>query len=302
MLYGCRVSCLRIEMKSVVKGYVYGTLSAVSYGTNPLFALPLYAVGLTAASVLVYRYLAGAILMGLMMLYGHRSLRLTGRELPLTVVAGCLIALSSIFLFEAYRVMDVGLASTLLFVQPVLLAIILRVFFKERITARTMVSIAVCVAGVAFLCNPGKGANVSAEGIVLVLLSALSYAVYLLLVNRSRLARMDSARLTFYALAFGQIVLCAYSGCYTRLQAIPADWLMVGCVIGIALFPTILSFSTVNLALRYVGPIPVAILGALEPITGLMIGVGMFGEVLTFRAVVGVVLILLAVMVLVTRR
>lgn len=289
-------------MKPVVKGYIYGTLSAVSYGTNPMFALPLYAVGLTAASVLVYRYLAAALIMALMMAYGRRSLRLSGRELPLTVIAGCLIALSSIFLFEAYRVMDVGLASTLLFVQPVLLAIILRVFFKERITARTMVSIAVCVAGVAFLCNPGEGANVSARGIVLVLMSALSYAVYLLMVNRTRLSRMDSAKLTFYALAFGQIILCAYSGCYTRLQGVPADWLLWGCVIGIALFPTILSFSTVNLALRFVGPIPVAILGALEPITGLIIGVMLFGEVLTLRALVGVVLILFAVIILVTRR
>ncbi len=77
------------------------------------------------SSVLFYRYLFATIILGTIMLIRGDSFRLARRDLPLMVLLGIFFAMSSVLLFEAYRYMDVGLASTLLFVEPVFIALIL---------------------------------------------------------------------------------------------------------------------------------------------------------------------------------
>ena len=115
-------------MKPITKGYILGALAAVSYGTNPLFAVPLYELGLSVGSVLFYRYVVATILLGLVMWKRGDSFRLSGRQIPLMFLQGVLFALSSVGLFEAYKYMDVGIASTMLFVEPVLIALLLLIF------------------------------------------------------------------------------------------------------------------------------------------------------------------------------
>ncbi|MDE6378535.1 MAG: DMT family transporter [Duncaniella sp.] len=287
-------------MKSLTKGYVLGAVAAVSYGTNPLFAVPLYDAGLSVGSVLFYRYIIATLLLGLVMVYRHASFSVTRRQAMLLVAEGILFGLSSVGLFEAYRYMDVGIASTMLFVEPVMIALLLWVFWRERISVRAVVSIAVSLVGVAFLCNPGEGANVSALGVVLVMASALSYGLYMILINKTSLQRLSGLTLTFWSLLFGNLVMIAKVGFFTQLQPIPADMLSVACALGLSVFPTIVSILTVAVAVRIIGSVAVSILGALEPVTGVAVGVLVFGEVMTLRVAAGCVLILVAVTVLVT--
>ena len=178
-------------MTQTTKGYILGAVAAVSYGTNPLFAVPLYELGMDVSSVLFYRYVFAAMILGAIMWMRGDSFRLERRDLPLMVILGIFFALSSVLLFEAYNYMDVGLASTLLFVEPVFIALILWFFYRERISLWTIISIAICLAGVAFLCNPGKGAHVTATGITLVIFSALAYGLYMVLINKSRIRHLS---------------------------------------------------------------------------------------------------------------
>ena len=287
-------------MKSVTKGYLLGVVAAVSYGTNPLFAVPLYEAGLSVGSVLFYRYIIATLILGLVMVYKRASFSVSRRQAMLLVAEGILFGLSSVGLFEAYRYMDVGIASTMLFVEPVMIALLLWVFWRERISMRSVVSIAVSLAGVAFLCNPGEGANVSTVGVVLVMASALSYGLYMILINKTSLRRLSGLTLTFWSLLFGNLVMIAKVGFFTQLQPIPSDTLSIGCALGLSIFPTIVSILTVAVAVRMIGSVAVSILGALEPVTGVAIGVLVFGEVMTLRVAAGCVLILAAVTVLVT--
>ncbi len=282
-------------MKNSAKGYIFGAVSAVSYGTNPLFAVPLYALGLMVASVLVYRYTIATVIIAGMMIARRESFRLTWIEALQLLLMGVLFALSSVALFGSYQCMDVGLASTLLFVQPVFIAIILRVFFKERISLSTICSIAVCMAGIGLLCNPGEGANVSLKGVGLVMVSAVSYGIYMVLVNKTRVRHLSGLKITFYSLLFGQLVLACATNCHTALQPIPSGWLSWGCLLGLSLIPTIVSLVTVAICIKYVGSVTAAVLGALEPVTGIIVGAGLFGEVLTLRAIGGIILILASV-------
>lgn len=289
-------------MRPVTKGYIFGALAAVSYGTNPLFAVPLYEMGMSVGSVLFYRYVVATILLGLVMLKRGNSFRLTPRQIPLMFLQGVLFALSSVGLFEAYNYMDVGIASTMLFVEPVLIAMILWIFYRQKISLSTALAILISLCGVILLANPGPGANVSAWGVTLVMLSALSYALYMIFINNTSLQHLSGTTLTFYSLLFGITVMVVKVGFFTDLQPIPMNPLGITCAAGLSIFPTIVSILTVAVAVQLIGSVRVSILGALEPVTGVLVGVFIFGEILTFKAVAGIVLILAAVFVLVYKK
>lgn len=276
------------------RGYVLGSVAAVSYGLNPLFALPLYGAGLGADSVLFYRYVLAVVMLGALMLARRQSFAPSRRDLLPLAGMGLLFSVSSLTLFESYNYMDAGIASTLLFVYPVMVAVIMAVGFHERVTVATVLSIVLACTGISLLYKGGDGTTLSLTGVLLVFLSSLSYAVYIVGINRSSLKNLPTEKLTFYCLVFGSLVyVVRLRGC-TELQSIPTAALWVNAV-SLALFPTIVSLVTMAGAIRRIGSTPTAILGALEPVTALFFGVAVFGEAFTLRIGTGVLLILVAV-------
>lgn len=276
------------------KGFAYGAIAAASYGLNPLFALPLYADGMGADSVLFYRYALGLVMLGVMMLVQKQSFALRRCEVLPLVIMGLLFSFSSLTLFLSYNYMDAGIASTILFVYPVLVAILMAVFFKEKVSPITMISIALAFTGISLLYQGEGGQTLSLTGVTLVFISSLTYALYIIGVNRSVLKDMPIAKLTFYVLLFGLSVYVIRLKFCTQLDVVsqPVLWINPVCL---ALFPTVISLVAMTKSIHYIGSTPAAILGALEPLTAICCGVLVFGERLTPRIILGIVLILIAV-------
>ncbi len=277
-----------------VKGFAYGAIAAASYGLNPLFALPLYAHGIGADSVLFYRYAFGVIMLAVMMFVQKQSFALRRCEVLPLIVMGLMFSFSSLTLFLSYNYMDAGIASTILFVYPVLVAILMAVFFKEKVSPVTMISIALAFTGISLLYKGEGGQTLSLMGVTLVFLSSLTYAIYIIGVNRSVLKNMPIVKLTFYVLLFGLSVYVVRLKFCTQLDVIsqPLLWVNPVCL---ALFPTVISLVAMTKSIHYIGSTPAAILGALEPLTAICCGVLVFGERLTPRIILGIVLILIAV-------
>lgn len=278
------------------KGYIFAAVAAATYGMNPLFALPLYADGMDADSVLLFRYLMAMPVLAVMLrVRGHRFSGLTGRQLGAVAVLGIVMALSSLLLFLSYEYMEAGIASTILFVYPIMVAAIGVVFFHEKLTAMTVLCIALAVGGIALLYTGGAGgATLSAVGTVIVIASALSYSVYIVGVNRPILHGVATLWLTFYLLGFGSLLFIARVVTADSLT-VPTHWAMWGNLLCLALFPTVVSFICTTKAVQYIGATPTAILGALEPVTAVVIGISVFGETLTPGETLGLVLIIAAV-------
>lgn len=276
------------------RGYLLGALAAASYGLNPLFTLPLYGAGVGADSVLFYRYLLAILMLGTLMLARRRSFAVAHREILPLAAMGLLFSFSSLCLFESYRYMDAGIASTLLFLYPVLVAVIMVAGFRERLSAATVLAIALAVGGIALLYKGGDGRPLSLTGVGLVFLSSLCYAVYIVGVNRSSLSDLPTEKLTFYTLLFGLSVYVVRLHGGADLQPIPRPLLWIDAF-ALALFPTIVSLAAMAGAIRRIGSTPTAVLGALEPVTALFFGVVIFGERLTPRILLGVAAILAAV-------
>lgn len=276
------------------KGFILGAIAAASYGMNPLFTLPLYSAGMSVDTVLFYRYSLAVIVLGIMMKFQKQSFAIKRVDVLPLCIMGLLFAFSSLFLFMSYNYMDAGIASTILFVYPVLVAIIMAVVFKEKVSPITMFSIALAFVGISMLCKSPGGQTLSLVGITFVFLSSLSYAIYIVGVNRSSLKDMPIAKLTFYVLLFGLSVYVVRLQFCTELQVIPTPMLWINAV-SLAVFPTVISLVTMTKAIHYIGSTPTAILGALEPVTALFFGVLVFGEQLIPRIILGILMVITAV-------
>ena len=277
------------------KGIICGILAAVCYGTNPFGALPLYEEGVNTASVLFYRFSSAVLMLAIMLIAQRISFGITKRELKVLGSLGILFAASSITYYQSFHFMDAGIASTILFVYPVMVAVIMASFFREKVTASTITSIILALVGIGLLYKGDAGISLSTIGVLLVMVSSLTYAVYIVIVNQSSI-RMSSLKLTFYVLLICMLCLLAYSftspDLHLMLPPSPRSWFFA-CWLG--LVPTVLSLVFMTIAVHEVGATPTAIMGALEPLTAVAIGVMVFDESLTFRLAVGIVLILSSV-------
>lgn len=285
-------------MQSKLKGYLCGIGAAVCYGTNPLGALYLYEDGINANSVLFYRFALAVVILGMLMAARRKSLKVSRRELSLLCALGVVFSTSSITLYFSFCLMDAGIASTLLFVYPVMVAVIMALLFKERLPAVSVFAIMLALSGIAMLYHGDGGATLSTRGVMLVMFSSLSYAVYIVVVNKSPL-RMSSMKLTFYVLFFGMLTVLTNSfitGLHIQMLTTPRMW---SCAFMLALLPTVFSLVLMTISVHETGSTPTAVMGALEPLTAVVIGVAVFGEQLTPRLAAGIVLILTAVIMII---
>lgn len=277
-------------------GYIAGISAGVSYGTNPLFGKALIESGVPVMVMLFFRYAIAAVILALWMLLRKESFRTSRRGLGLLIVLGLLFAGSSITLFCSYAYIPSGLATTLIYLYPVFVALIL-VFLKIYPSWQTWLSIVATFGGILLLSAPSDGVQIRLPGVLLAIGSALCYSFYLIIVNRSKRIRSVSEHtLTFYSLVTGAAlfaVIRSFQG-GGMLEGIDtaADW---GNLVGLAIVPTMISLLTLAVSTRYIGPTKTAVLGVFEPLTAILIGTFLFGEPLTGRMATGIAICVAAV-------
>lgn len=283
-----------IDMNVKAKGYLLGAIAAATYGMNPLFALPLYKSGMNPDSVLFFRYLFAIPLLGIMLKVRGRSFKLQRKEVFPLVIMGLLVALSSLTLFQSYNYMDAGIASTLLFVYPIMVALIMALVFKEKVAIQTVVCILLALGGIGLLYKSDDGTTLSLTGTMLVFTSALSYALYIVGVNQSIFKNIATLKVTFYVLLFG-VTLFLVRVNFGGSLCFPNQWYLWGNLLALAIFPTAISFLCTTSAIQYIGSTPTAILGALEPVTAIFFGITVFGETLSVQESIGLTMVIVAV-------
>ena len=288
-------------MNNNTKGILNGVIASVSYGMNPLFALPLYAQGIEVNSVLFYRYFFAVVIYFLWLKCVKKiSLKIAKCELVPLFFLGIFFSLSSLTLFESFHYIEAGIACTILFIYPVIVALIMAIFFKEKITKTVVSAIFLTSIGIALLYNGKPDSVLSLKGVTIVLASAFLYAFYIVGVKSIKAIKsMNSAKLSFYVMLFGLLVYVVNLKFCTNLQGLTTitAWLFV---IGLAIFPTIISLETIGIAIKLIGSTNTAILGALEPLTAIFFGILFFNESLTLRISIGVILILFGVFLIIS--
>lgn len=286
-----------------LNGIFYAILSSASFGFSPLFSLGLIAVGLTNFDILSYRWgIAGIVLMIYAFCKKKTLLPNSWDETWKIILLSALRSITSVTLLIGYANISSGIASTINFMYPVIVALCMMFFFGEHKSLVDIGAIGVSIFGV-YLLASGDSLVVSGGdttlGLVCSLISAVSFAAYYILMKQLRADKIEVVKFTTWVMLLSAVyfIICAlvFEG---SLSMIPdgKSWLYI---LGLALWSTMISNFTGVKAVRRIGPTLTSILGALQPVTAVILGVAFLNEHLYLRSLIGITLILIAVTVVV---
>lgn len=282
-----------------LKGLLFGVISSSTFGLIPLFALPAIQRGIGVDSVMFYRFGISALVLGIWLLIRQHSLRVSLREIGALTGLGVFYAMTALLLTTSYLYIPSGIATTIHFLYPVVVTAIMILFFKDKVSLPLIMAILMAISGVYMLSNNGAAGNISLKGLLLVLTTVLTYALYIVGVNKSCVHRMDGLKLTFYVLLVGAMVFglnLLVKG--EALDVIPDLTTGIYLVL-LALIPTLVSDFTLILSVQHVGSTTTAVLGCMEPLTAVAMGVLFLHEQLGVWQFIGMLIILLAVSVVI---
>ena len=295
-------------MSQTTKGIIFGIIAAVCYGFGPTFTLPVSmdnplanaADQMNTPSILFYRFMLAALMIGVFMWMRGKSFRVTRGELVTLIYLSFLSDGSALFLISGYKYMTSGVATVLHFMYPVFTALLMMTFYHEARKLSTILAVVMAVVGVAVLSWTGDG-TASVIGITIVLISAVCYALYLIRVNRSRVRDMDVYKLTFYVMLLGGLIFGAQALQQDEIQLVTTIDQSLNLIL-LAVVCTLISNLCLVAAVKCIGSTFTSILGALEPLTAVVLGVILFSEAITLNIVIGLLLIIPAVIIIIITR
>ena len=291
--------------KNAIIGYPAGIITGITYGLNPLFGIPLMNNGASTESILFFRYGIAVLILGSLLLLDKQNFKVSWKQAGILLILGLLYTSSSIFLFEAYKYIPSGLATTLIFLYPVIVALVM-VFLRVIPSWQVWLAIVVTFIGVIIMTQNDNTQEINPIGVWLSLGSALVYALFIVIINRSKtISNISNPLLTFYTLSVGSIIFFSKNAIsdanLTTGIETNMDWLNL---VGLAILPTIVSTATLAISTRNIGATKASVLGVFEPITAILVGTIVFGEALTNNIIIGILLAMGAVtfMIITTKR
>lgn len=286
-----------------IKGILYAAVSSSTFGLAPFFSITLLLAGFSAFEVLSYRWGVASVVLTAFGLFSGCSFRLSKKDFGVVFLLSLLRAVTSFSLIIAYQNIASGVASTIHFMYPLTVALAMMFFFQEKKSLWVMFAVLMSLLGAALLSLgelDAKNGN-TMIGLVAACISVFSYAGYIVGVRTTRAVQINSTVLTCYVMGLGTLfyLIGAFSTSGLQWVTDGYTWLII---LGLALPATAISNITLVQAIKYAGPTLTSILGAMEPLTAVVIGVLVFKELFTVNSAIGILLILMAVSVVVFRR
>lgn len=278
-------------------GFFLGLFSSATFGLIPLFTLPLLHAGVTAETALFYRFLIATLTLGGLLAARGERFRMRGVDLCKLAGMSVMYMLAALLFFWAFSYLPSGVTATLQFLYPVMVMLIMIVFFHERFSWTIALSIILAVSGVALLSSgPGDGGtSISLLGVGMMLLSALCNSLYIVGIQTARIPNMSGLVMTFYVMLFSAL-LSLINALSTDTFQILTSWRELGIAALLAVVTAVLSNLTLILAIQRIGSTMTSVLGVMEPLTAVMVGILVFGEPFSPALAGGVALIAASVL------
>lgn len=275
-------------------------LSGASFGLIPLFTLPLMASGMVTDSILFYRFTVAALLIAIILVVKGESFRISWSETSRLILLGLFYMSSAMFLLWGYEFMAAGIATAVHFLYPVCVVVLMALFFGERVSIINIGSILLAIIGVALLSGGDtESAAVSGKGMAVVVISSLAYALYIISIKKMKISSLSGFKLTFYVLLITGVLFFVKAMLFgSGIQTISSTGQVVNILL-LAIVPTIISNFALVKAVHVIGSTTASILGAMEPLTAVIVGVTVFAEPLSLVLVLGIVMIIGAVVAIV---
>ena len=278
-------------------GFFYSLLAAATFGLTPFFSIPLMRSGLSPQSVLFYRFLTATVIMAVILLPRRQILPPCRSDIPKLAGVSLMYMVAALTFFWSFAYLPSGVAATLQFLYPVMVMLIMIVFFHERFSWTIALSIVLAVSGVALLSGgPSDGGrSISLLGVGMMLLSALCNSLYIVGIQTARIPNMSGLVMTFYVMLFSAVLSLVNALCTGRFQAL-SSWRELGIAALLAVVTAVLSNLTLILAIQRIGSTMTSVLGVMEPLTAVTVGILVFGEPFSPALAGGVALIAASVL------
>lgn len=282
-----------------INGIFYAVISSASFGFSPLFSLGLIAAGLTDFDVLSYRWAIAAIVLMIYAACKKKSLRLNGfDELWKIILLSILRSITSFTLLLGYANIASGIASTINFMYPVVVALCMMLFFGERKSPANIISILISIFGV-YLLASGDGLRVEGGnttlGLVCSIVSALSFGAYYIFMKITRADKIEVVKFTTWIMMLSAVYFIICGLIFDGRITFVTDWKLWLYIAGLGLWSTMVSNFTGVKAVRRIGPTLTSVLGALQPLTAVILGILFLDEHLGIRTVIGIAIIMVTV-------
>ena len=239
-------------MNNNLKGFAYGIATSVTFGLIPLFTLPLMEKGMRFDSILFYRFLFAAIALSGMLLQKQDYFTTVIPNHPIFFLWGPFYTARLLCLFGANNFLAAVSPTTLHFTYPIFVTLFMLFVFKEKTSWITLLAIGLAICGVARLSIDGGEMRLNGLGVIIVLLSAVAYALYIVTVNKSRVHDMPGRKLTFYVFIVSTSLFFIKAQAGTGIQPIPDLPSFINLVL-LAFLPTVVSNITLVQAVHHIG-------------------------------------------------
>lgn len=276
-----------------IKGIIYTIISAIIFGFTPALASITYGFGNNALSMTFYRNLFVIPVLLLITKYKKIPLKIEKEELKNIVIISFLgVALTTALLYSSYSYIGVGVATTLHFTYPIFVALACKFIFNEKLGKGKIFSLILAFMGVSFFMDIKSGGNIL--GAVLALVSGVTYAFYIVSIEKKNLVKINPYKLALYMSSFAALELLVANifGGYIKLD-LPLK--IYGLMIIISLLASIVGVVLFQIGVSIIGSTSAAIFSLFEPITSVIVGVLLFNEVLTPLKVLGCIIIFVAI-------
>ena len=283
------------------RGIAYAIISSATFGLLPLFSVTAMSSGQTPYSVLFYRFLFSTLLYGLFLKLRGKSFRVSRKQLlELVVLGAACYGGTALFLILSYGYIPTGIATTINFLYPVMVALILFLLFGERPSKAIAIAIVLSLGGVALMAW-SPGANLSLRGVVYSFITIFCYGFYVVGLNKTGLREVKGSTVTLYVLLVSTIFFGAIALANGGIVPISSPQVGVNLVL-LAIVSTIISNLTLVLAVKEIGSTSASVLGSMEPLTALLVGIGWFGEAISGYQLAGIFLVIASVLLVVLKK
>lgn len=276
------------------KGYIYTALSAVIFGLMPLLTKIIIARGATSLTIAFFRVFYVTIVLFFVLKITKIDLHLEKRDL-LSVILTSIFGsgLTIIILNESYNYVDTGIATSLHFLYPLFVAILCCFFYGEKIKKKQIISLSFALVGI--ICFMSKG-NGSLFGYFLAIASGLTYAFYLVKMDKSGLVKMNALKLSFYLALFTTIEIFTMN-LYMQEVVFKMDALSYGLLLVLALSSSFLATVLLQKGVLLLGSTRASFICLLEPVTSMIVGILWLNEALTFNKGLGGLAIIISLII-----
>lgn len=281
-----------------IKGVVYAIVSSATFGLIPLFSIPLLHAGMASPAILFYRMLLSALLMAAVALCSGRNFRISWRDFGVLAGLSLMYAATALGLLRSYDYIPSGVATTVNFLYPLVVTIVMTLFFRERSSVWIVIAVFISLVGVALLAWGDTQSSDPGRGLAFAGATVVTYAVYIIGLMKSRAGRLDPQVVAFYVLTFSAGIFLVHALATSGIGVVHA-WTTWRNLLLLALLPTVLSNLTLVLAIKDIGSTMTSILGSMEPLTAVLVGVIHFGEHFNLDAAAGLVLVVTAVIIVI---